>query len=109
MINKELFITCLNQIQRDMLMADSLDDIFKTYNKRDFLDGYGFINPDITGLLVQVLDKSFDEDNDIISYFVYDLNCGKNWYPGCIVDENNNDIDISTMEKLYQYLTDTYK
>lgn len=44
-----------------------------------------------------------------ISYFVYELDFGRSWKPGSFVDtdENGNkiDIDVSSAEKLWDYLT----
>ena len=45
------------------------------------------------------------EYGNLIEYFVYDLNFGKDWEPEMIVDKNGEDIDFSTAEKVYEYLS----
>lgn len=42
-----------------------------------------------------------------ISYFVYELDYGREYREGCVSDKNGN-IDISTPEKLYDYLMAEY-
>ena len=48
------------------------------------------------------------EYGSIISYFCYELSYGKNYYPGCFIDEHDKEIDISTSEKLYEYIVEDY-
>ena len=49
-----------------------------------------------------LLERIFD--TDMISYFIYELDYGKKYKAGCVLDENMNEIDLSTPEKLYDYL-----
>jgi hypothetical protein len=43
-------------------------------------------------------------DNDMISWWIFELNYGKDYKDGYIQDCDGNNIDISTVEKLYDYL-----
>ena len=43
-------------------------------------------------------------DGNEIEYFIYDLNFGKDYKEGCLTDMNGTPIDISTAEKLYDYI-----
>ena len=43
-------------------------------------------------------------DGNEIEYFIYDLNFGKDYKEGCLTDMNGTSIDISTVEKLYDYI-----
>lgn len=43
-------------------------------------------------------------DGNEIEYFIYDLNFGKDYKEGCLTDMNGTPIDISTTEKLYDYI-----
>jgi hypothetical protein len=106
MISKHQFIKCIHTIKRQNNMADELNNIFKKYNKPDFLDGYGFINDEMIYLLAETLDKSFDENCDWVRYYLFELNM--EWHPGDVIDKNGNDIDFSTPEKLYDFLCKEY-
>lgn len=39
-----------------------------------------------------------------IEYFIYDLNFGKDYAEGCFTEMDGTPIDISTAEKLYDYI-----
>ena len=64
---------------------------------------------DLSDIVVDLLNKLMNvESNDIygsdISYFCWELDFGKKWTPNSITDMDGNSIDISTAEKLYDYL-----
>lgn len=43
-------------------------------------------------------------DGNEIEYFIYDLNFGKDYKEGCLSEMDGTPIDISTAEKLYDYI-----
>ena len=43
-------------------------------------------------------------DGNEIEYFIYDLNFGKDYNEGCLSEMDGTPIDISTAEKLYDYM-----
>lgn len=43
-------------------------------------------------------------DGNEIEYFIYDLNFGKDYNEGCLSEMDGTPIDISTAEKLYDYI-----
>ena len=43
-------------------------------------------------------------DGHELEYFLYDLTFGKDYKEGCLTDMNGTPIDISTTEKLYDYI-----
>jgi hypothetical protein len=53
--------------------------------------------------VVQLLENMFD-DKDIISWWLYDLDYGKEFKKGYLKDEKGFDIDVSSAGKLYDYL-----
>lgn len=46
-------------------------------------------------------------DGNEIEYFIYDLDFGKDYKEGCLTAMDGTPIDISTAEKLYDYITET--
>lgn len=46
-------------------------------------------------------------DGNEIEYFIYDLDFGKEYKEGCFTEMDGTPIDISTAEKLYDYITET--
>jgi hypothetical protein len=53
-------------------------------------------------LVVKLLENIFD-DNDTISYWLYERNYGRDYQKGDIID-NGKKVDLSTPGKLYDYL-----
>ena len=41
---------------------------------------------------------------NMLEYFIYDLNFGKEYKEGCVAEKDGTPIDISTVEKLYDYM-----
>ena len=52
-------------------------------------------------LIKRMFHNEFDED---IDYFLYDLECGKDWEPGDVVDSKGNDIKMANAEDLWNYI-----
>lgn len=56
-------------------------------------------------LVVRLLENMFN-NNDIISYWLYERNYGRDFKLGDVLD-NGKTIDLSTPSKLYDYLIKT--
>ena len=54
-------------------------------------------------LLVAATSEKYDTEDDIY-YFIYDLDCGREWKPGMVTDEDGNDIKMGTIRDLYDYI-----
>jgi hypothetical protein len=105
LLNKEKFIEIMSiiyeQFEHDRKVNKLLEEIFE--------DGQGY--PKNNGIICALTDLLkillFDEED--IEYFMYDLDFGKEWQPGMIKCLNKDtgeedDINLSTAEKLYDYL-----
>jgi hypothetical protein len=56
-----------------------------------------------------LLRKLLKDAVENIDYYIYELDYGRKYEPGIITDENGHDIDFSSAEKLYDYLTGEVK
>ena len=106
LLSKEEFCKYINQIKK----LDKADNELRQWCKKYTPDTDVFLcDLSLQSELVELLDrvmhpadsKDFADD---ISYFVYELDYGENYQEGSVLDENNNPIDFSTAEKLYDYL-----
>ena len=103
-ISKEKFVEIINRIKNYNELQDKIDDLFKDNienRERDFMNA-GSICIGHESIVVYLLERMFD--TDMISYFIYELDYGKKYKAGYVLDENMNEIDLSTPEKLYDYL-----
>lgn len=56
--------------------------------------------------LIAALAVIFEDKGRWINYYVFELDCGKKYRDGMTIDKNGNNIDLSTPEKLYEFLID---
>ncbi len=59
--------------------------------------------------MVFLLRKLLKDAVENIDYYIYELDYGRKYESGIITDENGHDIDFSSSEKLYDYLTGEVK
>ena len=101
MISKELFCEVIN----DMKSADAFQkDLNKVY-KKNGADGYYWWT-DCSTACLKILQLIFEE-NDYVDYiedFCYTYEFGKSVKPDTFKDNDGQYIDLSTPEKLYDFL-----
>ena len=56
-----------------------------------------------------LLQKVFYDTEECISYWVYDLDWGKDYKPGCVRNADGSDINLETMQDLYAFLLKNIK
>lgn len=56
-------------------------------------------------IVLQLLENMFN-GTDILSWWLYELDYGRKYKAGCIQDKDGKDIDLSTAEKLYDFLVE---
>ena len=104
MISKEKFVEIINRLKNYNELQNKINDLIKDNidNKEmDFMNA-GSICIGHESVVVYLLERMFD--TDMISYFIYELDYGEKYKEGCVLDENMNEIDLSTAEKMYDYL-----
>lgn len=104
MISKEKFVEIINRLKSYDELQNKINDLFKENidNKEmDFMNA-GSICIGHESIVVYLLERMFD--TDMISYFIYELEYGEKYEKGCVLDVNMTEIDLSTAEKMYDYL-----
>ncbi len=108
-LTKQEFVDILNRLREATELADKVEELFRDSRDNlecDFCNGAG-LQISHEGVVVKLLEKLMQDSVGNISYFIYELDYGKAYQEGCISDNNGN-IDISTPEKLYDYLITEY-
>lgn len=108
-LTKQEFADILNRLREatelvykmEKLFCDSRDNL-----ECDFCNGAG-LQISHEGIVVKLLEKLMQDSVGNILYFIYELDYGKAYQEGCVSDKNG-DINISTLEKLYDYLMTEY-
>lgn len=59
---------------------------------------------------LMLLDRIFKDDAEypLIDYWVFELNCGENWSPSSVTDDDGNSIPLKTISDLYDELVRQY-
>ena len=101
-MNKELFEKYLNSVIEFDEFIDRLYEIGIDLTECDivmkFLSNYISILEDDCG----------DSINGWISYWLYELDRGANWEPGCVT-KDGKDIKLETLDDLYELLVENMK
>lgn len=100
-LSKKQFVEILKTIQEDLEYSDRINNSLS-----DLLDdGGGFVKNESLNMLIKILCYLFDDSGpeSDIDYFIWELDFGKKYYDGCFGYKDKN-IDISSSEKLFDYL-----
>ena len=103
LVNKNDFIEILNRLQNYTELQDKINNLFDGYidnMEQDFCNA-GSICIGHESIVVKLLENMFE--TDLISWWIYELNYGKEYKPGCLT-EDDKEVDISTSDKLYDVL-----
>ena len=97
-ISKEKFIACIRNIENEIRFDEELTKLYSSYGGIP-----PHISPDCICMFVDLLDDLMSPEERLVCYFCFQLDFGKNSaYNDYEVD--GNIIDLSTAEKLYDYL-----
>lgn len=101
MLSKKEFIKYINILKEYDELQHSLYDTSNGAISLFELDAIGKLEDSVLKLLEYVM----NDDYKMIEYWLYELYFGEKYFDGCIIDDGVN-IDISTVEKLYDYLVE---
>lgn len=101
-INRETFKDIMEEIKKSYNYQEGLN---KYFAKND-VDGYIY-QPDCMCAAIKLLHYIFGEkdSNEWISYFCFELDFGRKYKEGSVLDENSTPISLETIDDLYDLLT----
>lgn len=108
-LTKQDFVEILDRLRKATELVDKVEELFRGNRENlecDFCNGAG-LQISHEGIVVKLLEKLMQDSFGNISYFIYELDYGREYQEGCVSDKNGN-IDISTPEKLYDFLMTEY-
>lgn len=109
LLTKEEFVDIINRLRDSAELVDKVEELFRNSRENiecDFCNGAG-LQISHEGVVVKLLEKLMKDDAENISYYIYELDYGKDYHPGCVKD-GEKEIDFGTPEKLYEYLVEEY-
>lgn len=104
MISKEEFIEIIDRLREVNDFVEETNEKARELRESMESDCFNAMSLAITheGTVVKLLERIFK--TDIISWWIYELDYGREYKKGCIQEGNGKNIDVSTAEKLYDYL-----
>lgn len=106
MISKKTFCDTLEALKK---YYDIQNEMSKLLRSND-IEGCGFIpfSSEYETIIIDLLEESVNDKTHMISYWAFDCDYGGEIEEDSVTDAEGNNIDISTPEKLYDYLIKEY-
>ena len=110
MITKMQFVDIINKLKEVNDFVNETNDRARKLSDAVMSDFFNAQSLSISheNIVIELLEDMFNA-GDIISWWIYDLEYGTKYKDGCITEEDGTIIDVSTAEKLYDYLKENNK
>ena len=103
MLTYEEFEKHITAIQDQADLQNGLNDAVRVYNEKH--PGLGYIDfPSLAVNVVELLERLMGDQHEWISFWVWELDFGKEYRPGCVTDEHGKEIKLETIRDLYIFL-----
>lgn len=100
-ISKKQFSDVIHEIQNSLAYTTELSDVVSKYG-----GDYDFWPPNCVDATIDLLETIFDDKDEYIPYFIFELEFGDQWYPEAIDPEENNGetVFLRNADELYDFL-----
>ena len=99
-LNKQSFTQIMNRIVELQELGNKFDDIM---SKMSWDGGYPGIFHRHEALFIDMLEEIMDDKSEWIQYWLYELDCGTKYKPGCITFSDKN-VKLKTLDDLWDIL-----
>ena len=109
MISKDTFVKVINYIVYMDNFAENLNQVFKDYDRHDWILGYAFNDEKFQSMVLNLLSEAIGDSNDWIHWWAYETNFGQDEYLRKIFEKGKEGkvvYDLSSPEELYDFLID---
>lgn len=103
MITFEEFNYYMTAIKDEDELQDKLTEAISEYNRKQNMC-MSLVMPSQDYVIVDLLAKIFDDQNEWISYWVYKLDCGRKYEDGTVTDKDGGIIKLKTIGDLWNLL-----
>lgn len=109
MITYRDFCNILVHFEEEENFAANFRNLLYQYDKREFIDPYCFQDSSADEFILILLEDIFQDKSHWISYFIYDLDFGREYRDGCITDNNGNIVCLRTKQDLWNLLMENLR
>lgn len=110
MITKKKFVSIIERMRDLNDLQDQINELIRNSKESmvlDFTESAGIMIT-MEDVIVDLLEETMDDKYEDISYFIYELDYGREYEPGCISQDGKH-LDFSCAESLYDYLYEKSK
>ena len=105
-MDRDLFIDTMNKIEALAREQDEFNDMLR---KIDPEFGGCYIHNKTIFLLEELLSKLVNDKYDNISYYMWEIDFGKEYKMGCVAEEDGTPIPLSNPGELYDLIMESNK
>ena len=105
-ITYEEFKKQMGAIVRNMHFQEDLIGLVAEYNRQS-CDECEFMLPMLVDNVVDLLTLATDDKDGWIAYWLFDLDCGKEYRDGCVTEADGTIIKLETIHDLWHLLTES--
>lgn len=101
---ENLLFRCMKYLKELKEFEDGFQEVLDRAPCGYDLHGRSFVDMSLVKLMMELLEKLYLDYERWINYWVYDLDFGRNWKPGELIDSDGSDIKLQTVEDLEAFL-----
>jgi hypothetical protein len=105
-MNLKQFTTFINAIDTFHKREEQFNIAFETFNSSYTMMEFC---PEITNSIFDFIKEDFDDEDELFSYWFYDLEQGTKWTEDLCNEADGSVIKIQTIEDIFLYLTKNKK
>ena len=98
MISEELYKKCIIDLVKQ---REYIDRLYALGIEIDYPSPIFSLEDDLV-MVLDTITNDPNKDYSDISYFLYELDCGKGWKPGMVIDSDGKDIKLETIDDLWK-------
>ena len=102
LLSREEFNRVIFEYKKNFDFIDEVNQLFRKYK----YDGEIYLGSDV---VIDLLTYIFDDQDEWISYWMSELDFGKEYEDGYIKDRDGKHIPLKTSDNLYDLLVDNYR
>ena len=102
-ITYEYFKKHMDAIVRCMQFQDDIISLVSAYNKGSH-DECELMLPMLVDNVADLLALAMHDEGDWISYWLFELDCGKEYHDGCVTKADGSIVKLKTIEDLWNCL-----
>lgn len=110
-LSKEEFVDVIAKLRDAKELAEQVNDLFLHSRENvecDFCNAAALQISHET-LVVKLLQKLMNDQEEMISYFIYELEFGEEYEAGMVTDCDGREIILNSAGALYSYLSERYR